>query len=114
MKRIIFIISTICIVCMTACKTKEVSSSENIYGVSISSAKTLKPDTLNAAGLDSLVKADKLPAFSKWVAAAFIDDETQTTYYFRTLFDSRSNIVYTVKSLNPSLFVVSKRKLATK
>ncbi len=113
MKRILFIISTICIVCMTACKTKE-STTENTYGVSIASAKTMKPDTLSTAGLDSLVKSDKLPLFSKWVAAALIDDETKTTYHFKTIFDNRTNTVYTVKTLNPSLFVVSKRKLTTK
>lgn len=113
MKHILFIISTICIICITACKSKE-ALTDNTYGVSIASAKTFKPDTLTAAGIDSLVKVDKLPAFSKWVSAMFIDDESNISYKFKTIFDNRTNIVYTVKTLNQTLFVVSKRKLTTK
>lgn len=75
----------------------------------------MKNDTLSIIQLDSLIKADNLPQYNKWVKTSIKDGDNNKSYEYGTLFDKNSGIIYTVKSLrDKSVYVVQKKKTTSK
>ena len=115
MKKFITIFSALTLIFITSCKTNsETSYVFDTYGVSVQSAKTMKPDTLNTAQMDSVLKADNLPAIQKWVSANHTDAETKRTNTYKTLYDNTTNVIYTIKIINNNMYILSKRKLSVR
>lgn len=88
---------------------------EPVYGASITSVRNLRIDTFSVIQIDSMVKADKLPKFSKWPSSYFKDGETGQAYQYTTLYDDAAGMIYTVKQLpGTSKYVVQIRKTTKK
>lgn len=113
MKKIFSLITLFGALLITSCHTSKIVSTDN-YSVSVAKAVTSKPDTLNAQQMDSVINADKLPALAKWVQNVYKDESTFAVVTYKTLYDKSTNTVYTVKILNSSVYVLSKRSLQTK
>lgn len=103
-------------VSFNSCGTKEnTQKNDSTYSVSINSVRTMKNDTLNTIQLDSMIKADALPQYSKWIKTSIKDGDNNKAYEYGTLFDKNSGIIYTVKSLrDKSVYVVQKKKTTSK
>jgi hypothetical protein len=112
MKKIFVIFSLATALVFASCATQK----ENVgtYGVSATSAQTMRPDTLDNAKVDSLLKADSLPAIKKWTTSSFVDEETHVTSTYRTLYDQTTNTIYTLKTLADGRFVLIKRVIRTR
>ena len=113
MKKYFAIFSLLIAMGLSSCHTQKSAVPES-YGNSITSVKSLKPDTFTVAQMDSVVKVDKLPSYGKWNAASFKEDESLKAYEYRSLFDSRTGVVYTLKDLRDGRFVLRKRIVKTK
>ena len=113
MRKIFYIISFVAALSFSACHTTETTTTNGIYGVSVQGNKTSKPDTLNSIGLDSMVRVDRLPKVQKWATSTFVDDETGKAIVYRTLYDRTTNTIYTLKTLDQNVFVLSKKYLRT-
>jgi hypothetical protein len=85
------------------------------YGVNIKSVKEMGYDTLNIFQLDSVVKADTLPAFSKWTKTYLKEAETNKQYVYSLLYDYQKGIIYTIKNIpnDSTKFIMQKRKATT-
>ena len=109
------LISILSVLFISSCGSyKNATDIDGTYGVSVTKAITAKPDTLTVAQMDSVVKVDKLPVLNKWVQNVYKDESTFTNIVYKTLYDKSSNTVYTVKILNNSVYVLSKRTLQTR
>ena len=113
MKKLFTLISILSVLFISSCSSYK-KSTDMMYGVSVTKAITAKPDTLTVAQMDSVVKVDKLPVLNKWVQNVYKDESTLTNIVYKTLYDKSSNTVYTVKILNNSVYVLSKRTLQTR
>lgn len=99
-----------CCVLFSCGPTKSLQQ-DNTYGVSIKNIKTLSLDTLTVVQFDSLITADKLPAYKKWVKTYLKDAETNESIEYSTLYDKTTDIIYTIKYLKTNKkYVVLKRK----
>ena len=115
MKKLFTLISILSVLFISSCGSyKNSTDIDMMYGVSVTKAITAKPDTLTVAQMDSVVKVDKLPVLNKWVQNVYKDESTLTNIVYKTLYDKSSNTVYTVKILNNSVYVLSKRTLPTR
>lgn len=114
MRKIVYIFVTAMMLSIVGCKTQQapVTPETSVYGVSVQGAWTLKPETLTVAGVDSLIRVDKLPKIEKWTSTTFEDDETGTKLVYRTLFDKTTGIIYTLKFMDKQTTVLSKRRTA--
>lgn len=114
MRKFLFVAVVSAFVGMSCSISRHASTdSDNIYGVSVQSALTMKPETLSVAGLDSLLRTDRLPRLSKWTKSSFQDDESNVYSVYRTLYDNTTNTIYTLKELNAQTLVLTKRRLKT-
>ena len=113
MKKLIFAFVVFTSMCVASCHTTKVVDEQDgaTYGVSAQAAQTFRPETLSVAGIDSLLKADRLPAVKKWSAAYYKDDETNERNEYRTLYDRTSWTVYTLKKIGSEQWVLVKRML---
>lgn len=112
MKKLFTLISILSVLFILSCGSyKNATDIDGTYGVSVTKAITAKPDTLTVAQMDSVIKVDRLPVLNKWVQDVYKDESTLTNIVYRTLYDKTSNTVYTVKILNNSVYVLSKRTL---
>ena len=115
MKKLFTLISILSVLFISSCGSyKNATDVDGTCGVSVIKAITAKPDTLTVAQMDSVVKVDRLPALNKWVQNVYKDESTLTNIVYKTLYDKSSNTVYTVKILNNSVYVLSKRTLQTR
>ena len=117
MKKLFYVFITAAMFTICSCHTQKSgvnTDGDNIYGVNVQQAWTLKPETLNVAGIDSLRKADKLPKIEKWTSSSFTDDENNVRSIYRTLYDRTTGIVYTLKQLDANTSVLTKRIIKTK
>ena len=117
MKKLFYVFVTAAMFTICSCHTQQngvTTDDDNIYGVNVQQAWTLKPETLNVAGIDSLRKADKLPKIEKWTSSSFTDDENNVRSIYRTLYDRTTGIVYTLKQLDANTSVLTKRIIKTK
>ena len=108
-----FIITAFIASC-TPTKSIQSNNSDNTYGVSVQAALTLRPETLDVAGVDSMLKHDQLPATRKWATASYVDDESGVRQVYHTLYDRSTQIIYTIKELGNNVFVLSKRQIGEK
>jgi hypothetical protein len=114
MRKILFVAAAFALMTIgMSCSTQKQATDEPVYGVSVQTAQTLKPETLTVAGLDSLLKTDKLPRLAKWTKSVFQDDETNVYNVYRTLYDQSTYTIYTLKELNTQTLVLTKRRLKT-
>jgi hypothetical protein len=68
-------------------------------------------DTLTVVQFDSLITADNLPAYKKWIKTYLKDAETNESIEYSTLYDKTTDIIYTIKYLTTNKkYVVLKRK----
>ena len=83
------------------------------YGVSATGVQLTQPDTLDNLKIDSLLKVDRLPSVNKWTSSSFVDDETQVRSTYRTLYDKKTNTIYTLKFLRDGRCVLVKKIIKT-
>ena len=108
-----FIISAFIASCAPT-KNIQSNDSDNTYGVYVQAALTLRPETLDVAGIDSMLQHDQLPLTRKWATASYVDEESGVRQIYRTLYDRSTQIIYTIKELGNNVFVVSKRQIGEK
>ena len=117
MKKILYVFAIFTAFCIASCRTTKTLdnniSVDSAYGVSAQAAQTFLPETLSFRGVDSLLKADRLPDLKKWSAAYYKDDETNERNEYRTLYDRTSWTIYTVKKVSPGKWVLVKRIIKT-
>ena len=113
MKKILYVFAIFTAFCIASCRTTgsldNNTGVDSAYGVSAQAAQTFLPETLSIRGVDSLLKADRLPDIKKWSAAYYKDDETNERNEYRTLYDRTSWTIYTVKKVSPGKWVLVKR-----
>ena len=113
LSEICIVILVLCGLNLCACKSADCIDS-NVYSMSVSNVRMLKPDTLTIYQIDSIVKADKLPSFKKWRQSSFKDDETLKVLQYRILVDPNTNTTYNIKQLSNGKYVLFKRQLDLK
>lgn len=111
MKYFSYVLSVMTIITVLCCcsSSKNSINTLGVYGVSVSKAQIIKPDTLNYIQIDSVMRVDALPVLDKWTTSTFKDEESGTMMSYKTLFDKSTNIVYTIKILDNNTFVLSKK-----
>lgn len=115
MKRIYSFFIVFMAVVLIGCKTTESVSTFGSGNVNVTSVKKLSIDTLTVIQVDSMINVDKLPVLKKWKSSKMTDYETGKPYVYSTLYDTTSNIIYTVKTLgNNEIYVVMKRRMGIK
>lgn len=115
MKKLLYILLCLVLVCSCDLTKKNAKQNDNVYGVSVSSIYKMSIDTFTVVQVDSMTKADKLPNKSKWETTYLKDGETNVAYEYKTLYDKNTGIIYTLKYLkNQKLYVVKKRKTTSK
>jgi hypothetical protein len=108
-----FTFLTICsALLITSCKSVQ-KISEYGSGINVNKVITIKPDTLNSVQMDSVINTDQLPVLIKWTSSSLKDEETLQSNTIRTLYDRNTNTIYTVKTLNVTTYILSKRKIQT-
>ena len=110
MKKLSFII--VCLLSLSLCFSckKVIDNNKPTYGVNIKTVKNISFDTLTIFQLDSVIKTDTLPDFKKWSKTYIKDGETNIPYEYSLLYDYKNGMVYTIKTLKDSNYVMQKRK----
>ena len=118
MKHLLYYI-TFCLLSLcfaVSCKTQNtvvVDDDEYSYGIKPSGSVDIDLDTIGYVQLDSIITADLLPDFDKWLKSYVKDAEKGITYEYSVLVDQTTYIIYTVKTIDNKrkIYVIQKRKL---
>ena len=95
-----------------SCK-KQIFNDKPTYGVNIKTVKNISFDTLTIAQLDSVIKADTLPAFKKWSKTYIKDCDTNIPFEYSLLYDYKNGMVYTIKQLKDNTHYVMQKRQTT-
>lgn len=112
MRRFLFIIGVLfTLSILVACHTTENAFNPNI-GASVTpvSVYTFKPDTFSKTQIDSVIVIDRLPLLKEWKSSSFKDGETNMNSEYKTVYNNRMKMIYTVKILK-NKYVLFKKKL---